>query len=64
MPFFDCGDGTFLVMKPLSDQPNAVFWPSGLESQRVANSLEEFFYKLYEHADFYRREYLERHSDE
>lgn len=29
LPFFEVGDKLFLVMRPGSSQPNAVFWPFG-----------------------------------
>jgi len=61
LPFLDCGDNTYLVLMPKSDQPNAVYWPGG--KLKIADSLEEFFFKLYEHADFYLREFLEQHPD-
>jgi hypothetical protein len=54
LPFFDCGEGTFLVLRPRSSNPNAVYWPSGVESQRITSSVISFFDELYERAGFYR----------
>jgi hypothetical protein len=53
VPFFDCGDGTYLVVKSHSANPNAVYWPSGRDSEKVTESLEAFFSQLYERAGFY-----------
>jgi hypothetical protein len=45
LPFFEIGDSTdFMVVKPLSDNPNAV-WYMGAE--KIEDSLERFIYNLY-----------------
>lgn len=53
IPFFEIGDSCrFLKMKALSDNPNAVWdlvdWEDyGRPPLKIADSLEEFIYKLY-----------------
>ena len=45
LPFFEIGDSCrFLVMKPLSDNPNAV-WALG--DIKIEDSFERFIYRLY-----------------
>jgi hypothetical protein len=52
MPFFDVGEQTYLVMRPSSSQPDAVYWPDG--KSKVSDELEAFFKDLYQRAGFYR----------
>jgi hypothetical protein len=52
MPFFDVGEQTYLVTRPSSDHPNAVYWPDG--KSEVSDSLGAFFKDLYLRAGFYR----------
>lgn len=44
MPFFEVGDGSFLIMKPVSENPDAVYWSYG---PMVSLSLGEFVSELY-----------------
>lgn len=48
IPFFEIGDSSsFLKMKALSDNPNAVWDVDDYDPIKIADSLEEFIYKLY-----------------
>ena len=50
MPFFEVGDSTsYLVMRPESDTPNAVYWYDTL----IEDSLETFIWKLYHESPIY-----------
>jgi len=51
LPFFDVGDGTFLVLKIESESDPAVYWPDG--KTRVAQDLGQFFRELYKDPSFY-----------
>lgn len=45
LPFFEIGDSSsFMIMKPKSDNPNAV-WYMGME--KIEDSLEQFIHNLY-----------------
>lgn len=45
MPFFEIADSSnFLIMKPLSDNPNAVYSFGG---RKIEDSFERFIYRLY-----------------
>jgi hypothetical protein len=45
LPFFEIADGSqFLIMKPLSDNPNAVYTESGI---LIEDSFERFIWRLY-----------------
>ena len=45
LPFFEIGDSSsFMVMKPHSDNPNAV-WYMGVE--KIEDSFEKFIWRLY-----------------
>jgi hypothetical protein len=46
LPFLDMGDGSFLYLKPQSDNPNAVWGVRG--DKLICNDLVEFFARLYE----------------
>jgi antitoxin YxxD len=50
IPFFDMGDRDYLLVNALSENPNQVLWQDG--SLMIA-SVEEFFGRLYDHADYY-----------
>lgn len=52
-PFFDLGEGTFLVLMSQDDDDKGVYWPDG--KKLVAANLEEFFRKLHEDPNFYVR---------
>lgn len=55
IPFFEVADSSwFFKMKALSDNPNAVWDTGEYEPLKIADSLEEFIYKLYyEDAQYY-----------
>lgn len=45
LPFFEIGDSnSFMVMKPHSENPNAVWW---MGHEKIEDSFEQFIYKLY-----------------
>jgi hypothetical protein len=45
LPVFEIGDSSsFMIMKPLSENPNAV-WYMGME--KIEDSFERFIWKLY-----------------
>lgn len=44
LPFFEVSNGQFLVMRPNSENPNAVFTDKG---DKVENSFEKFVWRLY-----------------
>jgi hypothetical protein len=46
LPFLDMGDGSFLYLRPQSDNPNAVWGVRG--DKLICNDLVEFFSRLYE----------------
>jgi len=54
LPFFEMYDSThFLVMKPNSPNPNAV-WTLGFQPIKIEDSFEKFIWRLYyESPDFY-----------
>ena len=51
LPFFEVGDGTFLVLKIDADSDPGVYWPDG--RNRVAPDLARFFHALYKDPSFY-----------
>lgn len=61
IPFFEIGDSSsFLKMKALSDNPNAVWDMDDNLPLKIADSLEEFIHKLYyEDPGYYGRIYTE-----
>ena len=53
LPIFEVGDQLFLVMKPATTRPDAVYWMYGEE---VAPSFEDFVRRLYfEDPDYFRQ---------
>jgi hypothetical protein len=52
LPFFDCGSGRFLVMRPQSNDPEAVYRDDGIP---LASSMSDFMEKLLGNPIFYER---------
>ena len=51
LAFFDTGNQCFNVVRPLSDNPNAVYNPG--DKVPITESLNQFFLRLYENTTFY-----------
>ncbi len=49
--FFDTGSYCYKVLRPFSDNPNAVYDPG--DRKPISNSFNEFILKLYENTTFY-----------
>jgi len=49
--FFDMGSYMYLVVRPFSDQPNAVYYPR--DQKPVAADFNDFVFKLYQNTTFY-----------
>lgn len=51
LPVFEIGDSSsFMIMKPLSDNPNAVWY---MGSEKIEDSFERFIYRLYHESPTY-----------
>lgn len=51
LPFFDIGSHSFLVMRPSSAEPNAIYWPYG--DVPVSKDIWEFSDRLLDNPRFY-----------
>lgn len=51
LAFFDNGNQCFIVLRPLSDNPNAVYYP--YDKIPIAASFNQFILRLYENYTFY-----------
>ena len=59
LPFFEIGDSSrFLIMRPYSDKPNAVWTPSRI---KIEDSFEQFIWRLYYESPWFYDDIIEKH---
>jgi hypothetical protein len=61
LPFFEMYDSShFLVMKPCSDNPNAI-WALGIKTIKIEDSFEKFIWRLYYESPSYYGDIIEKY---